>query len=188
VELGAEAVARACAAGAEAGLNGSVSFAAGDASRLPLPDASVDAVLCECSLCLFEDKRGVVGEMTRVLRPRGRVVIADVTVRAGGLPAPLQSVAGRIACVADALSLDGYERLLRDAGLEVEVREQHREAVARMVDRIEARLRAARIIRVPVLEPFRAELDTAIELARATKRAIADDIVGYALIAACRPG
>ncbi len=187
VELGAEAVTRACAAAAEAGLGGSVSFATGDAARLPLPDASVDAVLCECSLCLFEDKPAVVAEMARVLRPGGRVVIADVTVQDGGLPPALRSAAGRIACVADALAPEGYQRLLREAGLKIEVFEPHPDAVAKMADRVEARLRAARIIRVPALEPFRAQLGEAIELARVAQRAIADEVVGYALIAARRP-
>lgn len=188
VELGAKAVARASAAAADAGLDGTVSFVAGDARRLPLTDASVDAIICECSLCLFEDKPGAVREMARVVRPGGCVVIADLTVRPGDLPAPLRTAAARIACVADALSLEGYERLLADAGLEVEAREAHPGAVAKMADRVEARLRAARILHVPVLAPFHAELDAAIELARITQRAIADEIVGYALIAARRPG
>ncbi len=188
VELGAESVTRARAAATEAGLDGSVSFEAGDAASLPFADASIDAIVCECSLCLFEDKPGVVREMARVLRRGGRVVIADVTVLPGALPQQLQTATARIACVADALSLDGYERLLRDAGLVVEASEQHGAAVAKMADRVESRLRAARIIRVPALEPFRAQLDAAIEVARVAKRAIADGIVGYALIAARRPG
>ncbi len=117
---------------------------AGDARRLPLTDASVDAVICECSLCLFEDKPGAVREMARVVRPGGCVVIADVTVRPGGLPVPLRTAAARIACVADALSLEGYELLLAGAGLQVEARETHPGAVAKMAERVAARLRTER--------------------------------------------
>ena len=187
VEHGSEAVQRASTAAHAAGLDGAVSFQTGDARSLPLPDASVDAILCECSLCLFEDKATAIGEIARVLRPGASVVIADVTVGPGALPAPLQTAAARVACIADALALDGYEQLLRDAGLQLGHSESHRRAIAAMADRIEARLRAARIMRVPALEPFRGELDAAIELAQITQRAIADEIVGYALIAARRP-
>jgi ubiquinone/menaquinone biosynthesis C-methylase UbiE len=187
VELGEEAVAEARAGAAEAGLDGSVSFAGGDAAALPLDDASVDAVLCECSLCLFEDKQVAVREMARVLRPGGSVAIADVTVERDSLPAELLSAASRVACIADALPLEGYELLLREAGLHVKWVEQRYDAIAAMADTIEGRLRAARIMRVPGLEPLRPELDGVVGLARLAKRALADRQLGYALIVARVP-
>jgi len=188
VELGERAVKRARAAAVEAGLEGAVSFARADARSVPLADASVDAVLCECSLCLFEDKPVAVREMARVLRPGGRIVIADVTVKPDALPAQLRTAAARVACVADALALEGYERLLCDAGLELCQRECHRDAAATMADRVDARLRAARIMRLAAVEAFGSQLDAAIELAGLAKRAIAEGLVGYALIVARRPG
>lgn len=188
VERGPAAVAQASAAAAALGLAGAVRFVAADAASLPLPDAAMDAVLCECSLCLFEDKQAAAGEIARVLRPGASAVIADVTVRQDALPARLRSAAARVACVADALSLDGYERLLAGAGLELQRSERHDGAAAAMADRVEARLRAARIIRTPALAPFRAQLGELIELARLAQQAIADGIVGYALIAVRRPG
>lgn len=187
VELGTEAVAQARAAAAQAGLDAAVSFATADAAALPLADASVDAVLCECSLCLFEDKHAAVREMARVLRPGGRIVIADVTADRGRLPAQLASAAARVACVADALPVDGCPELMRLAQLDVTSVERHDGALRTMVDRVEARLRAARIMRVPALEPFRSELDAAVELARLAQGAIADGALGYALTAAVRP-
>jgi arsenite methyltransferase len=190
VELGEGAVAGARAAAAEAGLDGQVSFQTGDATALPLPDASIDALLCECSLCLFEDKPRAVSEMARVLRPAGRVAIADVTADRERLPAPLRSVAARVACVGDALPLEGYERLLEAAGLQVEHVERHDEALAAMADRVDARLRAARMLRVPDLEPYRPGLEAAVELSRLAQEAIAHGTLGYALVVARkdRPG
>lgn len=44
-----------------------------DARRLPLPDCSVDAVLCTWSLCTIPDPVQAVGEACRVLRPGGRL-------------------------------------------------------------------------------------------------------------------
>ena len=46
-----------------------------DAAALPIPDASVDVVLCQMGLMFMENKAGAVAEMRRVLAPTGRIVI-----------------------------------------------------------------------------------------------------------------
>lgn len=48
---------------------------------LPLQDASVDVVLSNGVLNLAPDKRLVLGEIARVLRPGGRLLLADVVVQ-----------------------------------------------------------------------------------------------------------
>lgn len=50
----------------------------GDGARLPLADACVDAVLSECSLSLMSDRHTALLEWARVLRPAGRLLLADV--------------------------------------------------------------------------------------------------------------
>jgi arsenite methyltransferase len=47
---------------------------------LPLPDASVDVVLCNGVLNLSTRKSRALAEMRRVLRPRGRLALADLVV------------------------------------------------------------------------------------------------------------
>ena len=49
----------------------------GDAQALAFPDASFDTVLCALGLCAIPDDRRAVTEMTRVLRPGGRLLLAD---------------------------------------------------------------------------------------------------------------
>lgn len=49
----------------------------GGAEALPLPDASVDAVVCTLVLCSVRDPDRVVSEVARVLRPGGRFVFVE---------------------------------------------------------------------------------------------------------------
>src|SRR5215831_572392 len=49
-------------------LAGRLRFERADAESLPLPDASFDAVICECSFCTFPNKSAAASEFARVLR------------------------------------------------------------------------------------------------------------------------
>ncbi|HSK24670.1 MAG TPA: class I SAM-dependent methyltransferase [Egicoccus sp.] len=48
-----------------------------DARRLPLPDASVDTVLCTWSLCSIDDPLPAAREIARVLRPGGHLHVVE---------------------------------------------------------------------------------------------------------------
>ncbi len=169
-----------------AGVDG-VRFEVGDAERLPLPDASVDAVVCECAFCTFPDKPTAAAELARVLRPGGRLGITDVTVEPDRLPGSLSGLAARIACIADARPTTAYENLLRDAGLRVLVTERHDEAMARMIDQIEARLRLLTLTRRDQVTELGLDLDQASEVLAAARDAVASGVIGYCLLVADRP-
>jgi arsenite methyltransferase len=70
---------------AEAGVGGWTEFVRGEMEDIPLPDASVDVVLSNGVLNLSARKSRALAEILRVLRPGGRICMADLTVE-GELP------------------------------------------------------------------------------------------------------
>jgi arsenite methyltransferase len=182
VDLGVRAIEAATAATRAAGLERQASFLVGDAEALPVADSGFDVVLSECALCTFPDKRRAVAEMARVVRPGGTIAIADVTADPDSLPAPLRSAAAHIACVADARGADEYAALLRDAGCSPPAIEPHDAELRTMAERVEARLRVARMMAAPGAQRERAV--EAIALARMAIDALARGGLGYVLITA----
>ncbi|HEX2202422.1 MAG TPA: arsenite methyltransferase [Longimicrobium sp.] len=95
-----------------------VEFLKGEIERVPLPDASVDVIISNCVVNLSADKRRVLAEAFRVLRPGGRFAVSDVVVR-GEVPAEVRrSVELWVGCVAGALEEGEFRRLLSEAGFE----------------------------------------------------------------------
>ena len=57
-----------------------VEVRSGDATRLPVDDCSVDVVISNGVLNLVPEKERAVAEIARVLKPGGRVQIADIII------------------------------------------------------------------------------------------------------------
>jgi arsenite methyltransferase len=95
-----------------------VEFLRGEIEAIPLPDAAVDVIISNCVINLSGDKRRVLAEAFRVLRPGGRFAVSDVVVR-GSLPAALRrNLELWVGCVAGALEEDEFKDLLREVGFE----------------------------------------------------------------------
>ena len=101
----------------EAGVH-NVEFLRGRIEEIPLPSSSVDVIISNCVVNLSGDKRRVLQEAFRVLKPGGRFAVSDVVVQ-GELPADVKrSMELWVGCVAGALSDVEFVTLLREAGFE----------------------------------------------------------------------
>jgi SAM-dependent methyltransferase len=80
IDMTPEMVVKARGSIAEMGL-GNVRIVEGSAEQLPFDDASFDVVISNGVIDLIPDKDAVFSEITRALRPGGRIQLADVTIQ-----------------------------------------------------------------------------------------------------------
>jgi 7,8-dihydro-6-hydroxymethylpterin dimethyltransferase len=91
-------------------------FKRGYLEELPLPESSVDVVLSNCVLNLSGHKRRTFGEIFRVLRPGGRLVIADVVAEEEPGAALRNDAQLKAECIAGALTQRDLFGLLEESG------------------------------------------------------------------------
>jgi ubiquinone/menaquinone biosynthesis C-methylase UbiE len=65
------------ARGKGSGAKARAGFVAADVGRLPLRNASFDTAVCASSLHYWDDAPAALGEIRRVLRPAGRLLLVD---------------------------------------------------------------------------------------------------------------
>ena len=111
---------------AEAGVE-NVDFVKGYIEDIPLAEATVDVVISNCVINLAADKRKVLAEAARVLRPGGRFAVSDVIADPDMDEATRMDMQQWTGCVAGALTRAEFEQALAEAGLsDIELRETHR--------------------------------------------------------------
>jgi arsenite methyltransferase len=111
---------------AEAGVD-NVEFVKGYIEDIPLADESVDVVISNCVINLAADKRKVLAEAARVLKPGGRFAVSDVIADPDMDEATRSDMQQWTGCIAGALTREEFEQALTDAGLsDIDVRETHR--------------------------------------------------------------
>jgi SAM-dependent methyltransferase len=100
-----------------AGVSDRTRILAGLLEELPLDDASVDVVISNGVLNLSPDKRRALREIVRVLRPGGRLLLADVVVQRELTLPVRQSPELWAACIGGALPEPELLELVSQAGL-----------------------------------------------------------------------
>ena len=93
-----------------------VEFLKGYIEDIPLPAATINVVISNCVINLSTDKPRVFAEMHRVLRPGGRIGVANVVADNDLTPEQRAERGSYVGCIAGALSFTEYENGLRAAG------------------------------------------------------------------------
>ena len=100
---------------------GQAAFHEASIDELPLTDASFDVVISNGVINLSPVKHRVFREAARVLRPGGRLVVADIVSGKPLKERTRRDVELWAACIAGAIPRDSYVRNVEDAGFRVEV-------------------------------------------------------------------
>jgi arsenite methyltransferase len=125
VDMTAEMLELARANQAKAGVI-NAEFLEGRIEHVPLADHSVDVVVSNCVINLSVDKDAVFAEAHRVLRPGGRIAVADVVADHAPDPDLVADEAAWAACIAGAVTRDRYRAQLTGAGFgDVEIVDSH---------------------------------------------------------------
>jgi arsenite methyltransferase len=110
---------------AEAGID-NAEFLKGYIEAVPLPADTVDVIISNCVINLSDDKGKVFEEMTRVLKPGGRIGITDIVAMDELTPQDRAQRGSYVGCIAGALSFDEYRAGLEQAGFErIEITPTH---------------------------------------------------------------
>jgi SAM-dependent methyltransferase len=115
VDMTPEMISRARKNAEETGTR-NVEFRLGEIEHLPVADNSADVIMSNCVINLSPDKLSVYRDAFRVLKPGGRLAIADILATAQ-LPNDIQKNLALVsACIGGAATIDDTEKMLKEAG------------------------------------------------------------------------
>jgi arsenite methyltransferase len=98
---------------------GNVDLREGRIEALPVKDASVDAVISNGVINLCPDKKSVFAEAARVLRPGGRLAVADIVTEVQLVDSIVCNADLWASCIGGAALESAYLDAVTSAGLEV---------------------------------------------------------------------
>ncbi|MFI5624117.1 methyltransferase domain-containing protein [Nocardioides sp. NPDC051685] len=126
VDFTPEQLAKARRLGGPAGAT--VEFREGRLDRLPVEDATADCVISNGVINLCPDKAVVFAEAARVLRPGGRLALADIVTDVPLAEGIVCNADLWAACIGGAAQVDDYVAAIEKAGLVVELMRRNRYA------------------------------------------------------------
>jgi ubiquinone/menaquinone biosynthesis C-methylase UbiE len=113
-----------------------VEFRLGEIEHLPVADNSADIIMSNCVINLSPDKASVYRDAFRILKPGGRLAIADIVATAP-LPEEVQKNLALVsACVGGAATIDDTVKSLEDAGfvdIKIQAKDESRKLISEWV-------------------------------------------------------
>ncbi|MEJ2165974.1 MAG: arsenite methyltransferase [Desulfobacterales bacterium] len=113
-----------------------VEFRLGEIENLPVADNTADIIMSNCVINLSPDKLKVYREAFRILKPGGRLAIADVVATAQ-LPSEIQQNLALVsACIGGAATIDDTKAMLQEAGFQdisIKAKDESRKLISQWV-------------------------------------------------------
>lgn len=113
-----------------------VEFRLGEIENLPLADNTADIIMSNCVINLSPDKLKVYREAFRILKPGGRLAIADIVATAPLPPDIQQNLALVSACIGGAATIDDTKAMLQEAGfgdISIKAKDESRKLISQWV-------------------------------------------------------
>lgn len=164
-----------------------LSFCGSDAESLPFRNEVFEAVLSECSLCIFPSKERAAREMFRVLNRNGRAGISDMTLE-GKLPDELGRALYEFLCVAEARPKHQYYELFAQAGfVDIKTRDES-DALLILLENLGKALFAAELlIGLKKVTFSTGSLNRAKSVLKEVTSAAKNGTIGYIAMTASKP-
>lgn len=103
-----------------------VEFIKGYIEDIPLPDNSVDVIISNCVINLSDDKEKALAEAYRVLKPGGRLAIADIITIKDIDSQIKQLISTWVGCLGGTLKSEEYNNILDEVGFKnIEINAEH---------------------------------------------------------------
>ena len=93
-------------------------FLKGTIEAVPMPDGAFDVVISNCVINLADDKAAVIEEAFRLLKPGGRLAVADMVEVEALAPEVKRAADAWAGCIAGTIPVAEYRALLVAAGFE----------------------------------------------------------------------
>lgn len=162
-------------------------FRIADAEKFDFIDEIFDSILCECSFCLFPDKKKSSDEMFRVVKRNGKIGISDIVLK-GELPQKLRSALNEFVCVLEAKTEIEYREYLEDAGFRQFQIYDKKYSILSLLDNIKKRLFAAELlVGLGKVKINNIDLDRIKKMLKELQECVNSGILSYALIIGEKP-
>lgn len=158
-----------------------VDFRVGDAESIDFKDQTFDCIVCECSVCLFPNKKKAAKEMYRVTKNGGRIGISDIVIR-GSIPQSLRDSLYRFVCLLEAESEDTYRDLLQSAGYANTCIFDKKNAILQLLDNINKKMFAVELLKGLRKIELKVDLERTKRAIREVKECVDSGIISYVLI------